>query len=151
MKIVSNGDDFTLFILNKYDIDLENIKKYIKNNVSLLKKKYRKSICGFYDVNVYVNKKIGMILEFKKDDELEFFRDVIDINVSIKKDSSIFLLLKELFLIDKFDKIYHFNDSFYIDVEDISIEEFYRVLEFSDFIYGENLDRIKGKFNLLLN
>lgn len=150
MKIVSNGDAFTLFILGKYCTDIETIKKDIKNNIIRLRKKYRKNISGFYDVKVYINDKIGMILDFQKEDDLELFRDVIDVNVLICEDCRIFLKFNDPFLFDKMDKLFYLDNNYYIDINDVSLNEFYNVLEFSEFIYGDELDSVKGKMNLLV-
>ncbi len=150
MKIVYNGDNFTLFILGKYSVDIATIKKDIKDNILKLKKRYRKSISGFYDVKVYINDKIGMILDFNKEDDLEFFKDVIDVNVVICENSNIFLKLNELFLFEKMDKLFYLGNDYYINVDDISLNEFYNVLEFSEFIYGDKLDSIENCLNLLI-
>ena len=150
MKIVYNGDNFTLFILGKYSVDIATIKKDIKDNILKLKKRYRKSISGFYDVKVYINDKIGMILDFNKEDDLEFFKDVIDVNVVVCENSNIFLKLNELFLFEKMDKLFYLGNDYYINVDDISLNEFYNVLEFSEFIYGDKLDSIENCLNLLI-
>lgn len=42
-----------------------------------------------------------MILDFNKEDDLEFFKDVIDVNVVVCENSNIFLKLNELFLFEK--------------------------------------------------
>lgn len=149
MKIISRGDDFTLFIINKFCIDLDNIKKYIKSNILKLKKRYRKDISGFYDVDVYINNKIGMILDFKKDGELDFFKDIIDVNVNICDSSKIYLKFDDIYLFNKIDKIYYYDGFYYIDIDEISLKEFYSILEFSDFIYGDTLSIIKKNLQLL--
>lgn len=150
MKIVYNGDNFTLFILGKHSVDIATIKKDIKDNILKLRKRYRKSISGFYDVKVYINDKIGMILDFNKEDDLEFFKDVIDVNVVVCENSNIFLKLNELFLFEKMDKLFYLGNDYYINVDDISLNEFYNVLEFSEFIYGDKLDSIENCLNLLI-
>lgn len=149
MKFTSDGDNFSLLIFDFKDINIDEIKKYIKDLVYKLKKVYKKKISGFYNVNVFMNDKIGMILDFSREDDFDFFRDVVDLNVIVNKDSEIYLRFSDLFLINNFDNVYFLDDYFYVDVSSISLKEFYNVLEDSKFIYGKRLDILKKKFSLV--
>ena len=57
MKIVFDGDCFTVFVLKKDNIT--DMTKYMKNLVLKLRRKYNKDISGFYKVDVYLSDKIG--------------------------------------------------------------------------------------------
>lgn len=149
MKFASCGDNFNLLIYDYKDINIEEIKKYIKDLVCKLKKVYKKKISGFYNVNVFMNDKIGMILDFSREDDFDFFRDVVDLNVIVNKDSEIYLKFSDIFLLDNFDNIYFWDNYFYVDVNSISFKEFYYLLEDSSFIYGRELDSLKNKFSLV--
>lgn len=48
------------------------------------------------------------------------------------------------------DKLFYLGNDYYINVDDISLNEFYNVLEFSEFIYGDKLDSIENCLNLLI-
>ena len=74
MRIITNNDGFTLFVVDKIMKDTEEIKKYLKDIVIKLKKRSKREVSGFYDVEVYVNKKFGMIFDFLRKIVLIFFK-----------------------------------------------------------------------------
>lgn len=150
MKIVTNNEDFTLFVFNKFMVETETIKKYLKEVIIKLKRRYRKNISGFYNVNVYVNKKIGMIFDFEKEEGFDFFKDIVDLDVVLHDEAEVFLEFEDLFLMDKFNDIYVFNDKYYVAVDKISNNRFYKMLEFSQLVFGERLEEIKNSFGLVV-
>ena len=83
MKIISNGDKLSVFVINNKDIDLNNLDMYMKELIIKLRRKYRKDIYGFYKVDVYVKDKIGMIIDFNLEEEIDFFRDLVDLKVVV--------------------------------------------------------------------
>ena len=147
MKIIFDGDCFTVFVLRKDNI--VDMTKYMKNLVLKLRKKYRKDISGFYKVDVYLNEKIGLIAHFFKEDELEFFRDIIDLKVTVFEDACVFLEFDDYFLLcDK--NVYFWKGKYYIDLDDVSLDEFYGVVEFCKFVFGYELDTLKSYFDLVV-
>lgn len=148
MKIITNNDDFTLFVVNKFMTDTDDIKKYLKDIIIKLKKRNKKEFSGFYNVQVYVNKKFGMIFEFFKEDSFDFFQDVVDLDITVHDNAKVFLEFDDLFLVNDFHDIYSYNNKYYIDIDKTSRLKFYSLLEFSDFVFGKKLDNIKD--NLLV-
>ena len=106
-------------------------------------------ISGTYNVHIFENKNFGLIIEFIKKDELNFFPDLIDLKLSIFYDSEIYLKLDDYFLIKKYKNIYYNEDFFYISVDETYKKDLLILSEFSDFIYGNNLSEIKGNLKLL--
>lgn len=145
MKIISNGDKLSVFVINNKDIDLNNLDMYMKELIIKLRRKYRKDIYGFYKVDVYVKDKIGMIIDFNLEEEIDFFRDLVDLKVVVHEDADVFLKFSDYFLFDK-KKVYFFEGEYYVDIDDVSDKEFLEKLEFCDTIYGEELSDIKGNF-----
>lgn len=145
MKIISNGDKLSVFVINNKDIDLDNLDMYMKELIIKLRRKYRKDIYGFYKVDVYVKDKIGMIIDFNLEEEIDFFRDLVDLKVVVHEDADVFLKFSDYFLFDK-KKVYFFEGEYYVDIDDVSDKEFLEKLEFCDTIYGEELSDIKGNF-----
>ena len=148
MKIITNNDDFTLFVVNKFMTDTDDIKKYLKDIIIKLKKRNKKEFSGVYNVQVYVNKKFGMIFEFFKEDSFDFFQDVVDLDITVHDNAKVFLEFDDLFLVNDFHDIYSYNNKYYIDIDKTSRLKFYSLLEFSDFVFGKKLDNIKD--NLLV-
>lgn len=145
MKIISNGDKLSVFVINNKDIDLNNLDTYMKELIIKLRRKYRKDIYGFYKVDVYVKDKIGMIIDFNLEEEIDFFRDLVDLKVVVHEDVDVFLKFSDYFLFDK-KKVYFFEGEYYVDIDDVSNKEFLEKLEFCDTIYGEELSNIKDNF-----
>lgn len=145
MKIISNSDKLSVFVINNKDIDLDNLDMYMKELIIKLRRKYRKDIYGFYKVDVYVKDKIGMIIDFTLEEEIDFFRDLVDLKVVVHEEADVFLKFSDYFLFDK-KKVYFFEGEYYVDIDDLSDEEFLEKLEFCKVIYGEELSDIKGNF-----
>ena len=145
MKIISNGDKLSVFVINNKDIDLNNLDMYMKELIIKLRRKYRKDIYGFYKVDVYVKDKIGMIIDFNLEEEIDFFRDLVDLKVVVHEEADVFLKFSDYFLFDK-KKVYFFEGEYYVDIDDVSDKEFLEKLEFCDTVYGEELSDIKGNF-----
>lgn len=145
MKIISNGDKLSVFVIDNKDIDLNNLDMYMKELIIKLRRKYRKDIYGFYKVDVYVKDKIGMIIDFNLEEEIDFFKDLVDLKVVVHEDVDVFLKFSDYFLFDN-KKVYFFEGEYYVDIDDLSDEEFLEKLEFCKVIYGEELSDIKGNF-----
>ena len=145
MKIISNSDKLSVFVINNKDIDLDNLDMYMKELIIKLRRKYRKDIYGFYKVDVYVKDKIGMIIDFTLEEEIDFFRDLVYLKVVVHEEADVFLKFSDYFLFDK-KKVYFFEWEYYVDIDDLSDEEFLEKLEFCKVIYGEELSDIKGNF-----
>lgn len=145
MKIISNGDKLSVFVINNKDIDLNNLDMYMKELIIKLRRKYRKDIYGFYKVDVYIKDKIGMIIDFNLEEEIDFFRDLVDLKVVVHEEADVFLKFSDYFLFDK-KKVYFFEGEYYVDIDDVSDKEFLEKFEFCDTVYGEELSDIKGNF-----
>ena len=145
MKIISNGDKLSVFVIDNKNIDLNNLDMYMKELIIKLRRKYRKDIYGFYKVDVYIKDKIGMIIDFNLEEEIDFFKDLVDLKVVVHEDADVFLKFSDYFLFDK-KKVYFFEGEYYVDIDDVSDKEFLEKLEFCNLVYGEELSDIKGNF-----
>ena len=90
-----------------------------------------------------------MILDIIKEDELDFFKDILDIKVSINYESDIFLSFEDYFLV-KNKKIYYKDQNYYININDLEDKEILKLSEFSKIIYGEELKTIKTNLKHVL-
>ena len=91
-----------------------------------------------------------MIFDFEKEEGFDFFKDIVDLDVVLYDEAEVFLEFEDLFLMDKFNDIYVFNDKYYVDVDKISNNRFYKMLEFSQLVFGERLEEIKNSFGLVV-
>ena len=86
-----------------------------------------------------------MIIDFNLEEEIDFFRDLVDLKVVVHEEADVFLKFSDYFLFDK-KKVYFFEGEYYVDIDDVSDKEFLEKLEFCDTVYGEELSDIKGNF-----
>lgn len=147
MKIISSDDKLSIFLPTLKS--KENINDYLKMLILRLKRNYKIDIFGFYKVNVYQNKKIGMIIDLIKEEEIDFFKDLLDLKITVSEDSDIYLRFNDYFL-NKEKNVYLFENNYYIGVKDLSNKEFLSMIEFCELIYGEDLERIKEHLKLLV-
>lgn len=149
MKVTQNGDNFTIYILNnKYDND---IKDYVKKIVLKLKNKSKRYISGYYIVYVYINNTYGMIIELIKEEDFDFFKDFIELDIKIKENSKIYFKFNDYFLIINKTNIYYYNNNYYIDIDTLTKKEFYKLLEYSSIIYNaENIEKDFKKIEFIL-
>lgn len=150
MKIIFNSDNFTLYLTKGITLELENIKENIKKILMKIKKRYKKNISGFYKVKIYINKNYGSILEFIKEDDLELFKDIIDLKLTINEKAQIYLQIEDPLEIKNLKKIYTSNNKYYVDIDKITKKELYQLIEFSKIIYGETLENIKTNIKELI-
>ncbi len=148
MKITLKDNLIYIFInkklINESLEKEEEIYGFIKDIVLKLKKKRIQDISGLYNVYVYQNSKYGLILELTKEDEIEFFQDIIDLKVNFIKNSPIYLELEDIFLIKNINKKI-INKKYYVNINDLDEKQFLKLTEFSKIIFGKTATKIDNK------
>ena len=139
MKIVSSDDKITVYTYKKEDT--RNINNYIKSLIKKLKTKYKLNILGFYQINIYKNNKIGMVIDIIKDDE-DYFYDLLDLKIKFYEDSRMFLKFHDYFFNNKKD-IFILDNDYYIEVNDLSEKDIFYMIEFCSIIYGKEAEEIE--------
>ena len=139
MKITINNENFIIYVNKKlinYDInDKNSIEKYIKDLILKIRKIYKIKIAGYYTVKVYQNIKYGLIFDIKKEDELYFFPDLIDLKVSIEYNSKILLESDDYFIFNS-NKVYIKDNKYYVNIKDLEETEINRLSEFCTIKYS---------------
>lgn len=154
MKFIKNNNKLILFLYKELiTCNLKNqqaLEKYLKEQVINIKKIYKVKIEGCYDVYLYYNRKYGLIIEFIKISSLEYFPDLIDLNIKLIYDSKMFLEVDDYFLIKKYKEVYYFNDKYYLNVDNLLNLDSVILSDFSKIIYGKSLEQLLPKLSLLL-
>ena len=144
MKINIVDDNITLFInksLIDFDIHIkEELENFIKKQVLKLKKKGYK-ISGFYKVMVYQNDSYGLIFDMKKEDELDFFPDLVDLKLVIFYDSDIYFAVNDYFLVKDYENI-RVGNYWYVNTKLLKDSDIYKLVEFSKVVYGPYLNKL---------
>lgn len=161
MKIITMDLDSIILFLSDMDFsleeDIEELENNFRNIFIRLRDLYDIDIQGYFRVDIYKDKYIGIIVDIKKED-MEFFDYLdgqIDMHISIHADEVILFEVDDLYLISNTltNKIayYIYHDKFYINVKEAltKFEKSY-LLEFSNSIlYGSMTKYILQKNNLL--
>ena len=155
MKLKFRGNDLIVF-LDKKEIDKINfnnrfeLEKYFRTLFIKIKSIYSIDFKGSYNITIYVDKKIGIILEVCGEDTeyFEYDDDIIDMNLKKKDDEFIFKVDNIGSLSGKFDFYLHDNDiyvvPFNLNYIDIGI-----LFENSTLIYGEERRKIMNDLSLI--
>ena len=141
MKIVTNGENLVLYInksIINFDIHVkEQVEKFIKTIVIKLRKRGF-DISGFYSVKVYQNNNYGLVIDMKKEDDLDFFPDLIDLKLVINYDSDMYIKVDDYFFVCCFDSIYFKDNYWYININDLDDKDIIKLLEFGELVYNSN-------------
>lgn len=140
MKIRTSKNKITVQIITQKEIS--NINDYIKKVILILKRKYKIDIFGFYKVNVYINNKIGIIIDIIKDHDIDYINDLLDLKIKVYNNSPMFLEFDDYVFKEKKDLIIK-NNNYYLEVTKIEKNELLKLIEFCKIIYGEKLNEIE--------
>ena len=134
MVIRRNDNLFVIKIfkehLNEIDIyDRDSIILLFKKILSKLRKKY--DICGLFNIKVYINDDYGMIMEINN---VYKYNDEIDIKIKFNID---WLFLYEVNELDNNKgNIYYYNDKYYSDSFDDSLDSYVIYKNSFDIVYN---------------
>ncbi len=132
-----DDDSFTIYYITSDILENEDdyriLFKYLNDE---LYKRYNYSLEGFYDVTIYVNNQV-YILVF---DRLDYY-DRRDFNITILLNSIILYRFEDIDLIPN-DKIYY-RGYFYTEIDNIVGD--IRLFEYGDIIYGKDTKEVLNR------
>lgn len=140
MKVEMLSDKIIVYLLDnkKYNED-SDIKKILINVFDNLEKYYNITFTSDYNLELYINRYYGMILEIKENKDF-IYDDIVNLKLNVLRDT--------LFLYEVDDpleyinyEIYYYNDKFYVNAkrEDINL------IEDSNLVYGDIVYKIIGR------
>lgn len=140
MKVEMLSNTIIVYLLDnkKYNED-SDIKKILINVFDNLEKYYNITFTSDYNLELYINRYYGMILEIKENEDF-IYDDIVNLKLNILRDT--------LFLYEVDDpleyinyEIYYHNDKFYVNAkrEDINL------MENSNLVYGDIVYKIIGR------
>ncbi|CDD29300.1 unknown [Clostridium sp. CAG:433] len=140
MKVEMLSNTIIVYLLDnkKYNED-SDIKKILINVFDNLEKYYNITFTSDYNLELYINRYYGMILEIKENEDF-IYDDIVNLKLNILRDT--------LFLYEVDDpleyinyEIYYYNDKFYVNAkrEDINL------MENSNLVYGDIVYKIIGR------
>lgn len=140
MKVEMLSNTIIVYLLDnkKYNED-SDIKKILINVFDNLEKYYNITFTSDYNLELYINRYYGMILEITENEDF-ICDDIVNLKLNILRDT--------LFLYEVDDpleyinyEIYYYNDKFYVNAkrEDINL------MENSNLVYGDIVYKIIGR------
>ena len=140
MKVEMLSNTIIVYLLdnNKYNED-SDIKKILINVFDNLEKYYNITFTTDYNLELYINRYYGMILEIKENEDF-IYDDIVNLKLNVLRDT--------LFLYEVDDpleyinyEIYYYNDKFFVNAkrEDINL------IENSNLVYGDIVYKIIGR------
>lgn len=148
MKYILKEDNIKIYLnkiyLKNKKIEKDNTEKLIKDIIKKIEKNYEIKITGYYNVDIYIDKYYGIVIEMQKEtlEYFDYFENKLDMNIKVYQD--IFLYeIDPLYLNKKDYKIYFYNGKTYVKIKDkITNVKFAHLLENSKIIYGETAKKI---------
>ena len=152
MKLsVIDDSNFEIFLINDFDVDYENkesLIKFLKDYIIKVKKKYKRILVGFYEVNICLINNIGIRMVFKKIDDYAFSDKIIDLKIVIELNPNIYLKFDDYDVIEKYEKVKYENSNYYINISQVEEKDVLFLSEFYEIIYDcdylENLKYLKS-------
>lgn len=140
MKVEMLSDKIIVYLLdNKNYNEDSDIKKMLIKVFDNLEKYYDITFTSDYNLDLYINRYYGMILEIKENEDF-IYDDIVNLKLNVLRDT--------LFLYEVDDpleyinyEIYYYNDKFYVNAkrEDINL------IENSNLVYGDIVYKIIGR------
>lgn len=148
LKTILKGDNISIFIINETNINKDNINGYVKELIIKLKRKYRRKISGLYNANIYINKNYGIIIDLIKEEDIDFFSDMVDLKIILHENEEMYLSFDDYFLLRQ-KKIFFLNNKYYININSLNRKELLKMYEFCNIIYGVQVKELENNFKLI--
>ena len=140
MKVEMLSDKIIVYLLDnkKYNED-SDIKKMLIKVFDNLEKYYDITFTSDYNLDLYINRYYGMILEIKENEDF-IYDDIVNLKLNVLRDT-LFLYEVDNPLEYINYEIYYYNDKFYVNAkrEDINL------IENSNLVYGDIVYKIIGR------
>ena len=140
MKVEMLSNTIIVYLLDnkKYNED-SDIKKILINVFDNLEKYYNITFTTDYNLELYINRYYGMILEITENEDF-IYDGIVNLKLNVLRDT--------LFLYEVDDpleyinyEIYYYNDKFYVNAKREDID----LIENSNLVYGDIVYKIIGR------
>lgn len=143
MKVLKDSEgNFVIYLLHLKDAsqyeEKQEIIKLVKNTVLKVNKIYHLNLKGFYKVRVYLNKKVGLVIEIIRIDDIDI-NNAIDLRVLVYFDQEFFIEVDNFDFVPVHKKVTFLDNKYYISVDSLSETEVFSLLELGSVIYKTDL------------
>lgn len=144
MYIRENKDGYLLYLSHAYmdEVDFTSkaeLSNYAKTIVLKLKQNYGITLMGYYEVKMYVHPTIGIFIELKQIEDIDFDFFTIDLKIIIYLDQPFFLETSNFDFVEACCPLYYYKGHYYGSLPQT---DYLPYLELGRIVYGEELDTI---------
>lgn len=143
MNLEIIDDKYVLFV-NNYnfsDYDEKELSSFLKDVFLLLSDVYSINLYGYFLVDIYIDKKVGIYVEISKIDSCISYSKKIDTKVSLIIDS-FYLKTKDLSKIIGYRPIYCLDNYYFVSTEDV--DNIFDIIEYCEIVYKRESDFINN-------
>lgn len=112
----------------------QEIIKLVKNTVLKANKIYHLNLKGFYKVRVYLNQKVGLVIEIVNVDDISL-NNAIDLRVLVYFEQDFYVEVDNFDFLPLHKKVFYIDERYYVNVDTLSEEEIFSLLEFGEIVY----------------
>lgn len=122
------------------NIDFKNkneLEQFLKKTIKWIDSKYDISISGLFEVDIFVNDKVGIFIKFEKINSVISYKDT-DLKINIIYNCQFYFKTSQFECLEEFEKIYFNEGYYYINVDKLSnLDKF---IELGDVVYDNKLN-----------
>ena len=121
-------------------VNLKNekeLEKFLKSIILSLKNRYNVILKGLYEIDIFVNKKIGALVEIEKIEAFMYKEKDVDLNIKVIFDCDFYFKTEDYFLLSDYKDIYYYKNYFYVKLK--SLKKLSKYIELGEIIFGNDL------------
>ena len=140
MKVEKELNKLIIYLYDKDKYKKDYIKDTLVKVFNELNEYYDFKFNNSYNLELYINKYYGMILEIQENDYDIFDDDIVNLKLNILNDTLFLYEVEEP--LDYLDnEIYYYDDKFFININKINLD----IYENANIIYGNYVYKIIGR------
>lgn len=143
MKFEIVGEKLSKVFINDIIINTVNLKsekeleKFLKSIILSLKNRYNVILKGLYEIDIFVNKKIGALVEIEKIESFMYKEKDVDLKIKVAFDCDFYFKTEDYFLLSDYKDVYYYKNYFYIKLK--SLKKLSKYIELGEIIFGNDL------------
>lgn len=115
----------------------EELEKFLKKIVKCIDNKFNYSIFGLFEVDIFVNEKVGMFIKFEKINSIISYRD-IDLKVNIIYNCDFYFKTDFYECLENNINVFYKDDFYYTNIDNII--DITKYIEYGEIIYDNKLN-----------
>lgn len=115
----------------------KELEKFLKSIILSLKNRYNIILKGLYEIDIFVNKKIGALVEIEKIEAFMYKEKDVDLKIKVVFDCDFYFKTEDYFLLSDYKDVYYYKNYFYVKLK--SLKKLSKYIELGEIIFGNDL------------